>query len=131
MPYRIKKKQLQNILKDAISTSKDDGKEICGLIINTGYFLELIQTKNKIKRGGSFAFYVNEINKIKKAALVLNYEIVGTFHSHPYYFAKPGKSDLVNAENDDLMLIIDCIDKEIMLWKIKNGKTNKVKYELL
>jgi len=89
MPIKIKNKQLRRLIKNAIAASKDDGKEICGLIVDTGYFLELIQVKNKIKSGGGFRFYLPEIKKIEKAVSVINYEIVGTFYSHPFYIAQP------------------------------------------
>ncbi len=131
MLHRLKKKQLQNLISDSVSASTNKGREVCGLIVDTGYFLELIQVKNKIKRGGSFAFYVDEVNKIESAASILSYKIVGTFHSHPYYFAKPGESDLAAAEDGELMLIIDCLDKEAMLWKVKNKSAKKVKFELI
>ena len=131
MFYRLKKKQLHNLINDSVSASRDHGKEVCGLIVDTGYFLELIQVRNRIKRGGSFAFYVGEINKIERAVSTLGYEIVGTFHSHPYYIAKPGESDLAAAEDNELMLIIDSLNKEAMLWKVKNKSAKKVKFQLI
>ena len=131
MVYRLKRKQLHKLINDSVSASRDNGKEVCGLIVDTGYFLELIQVKNKIKRGGSFAFYVDEVNKIESAASILSYKIVGTFHSHPYYFAKPGESDLAAAEDGELMLVIDSLDKEAVMWKVKNKSANKVKFELI
>ena len=131
MSYSLKKKQLQNLIRNSVSASKNNGKEVCGLIVDTGYFLELIQVKNKIKRGGSSAFYVNEVNKIENAVSLLSFKIVGTFHSHPYYFAKPGERDLAAVEDGELMLIIDCLDKEAILWKVKNKSANKVKFELI
>jgi len=131
MFYRLKKKQLQNLIRNSVSASKNNGKEVCGLILDTGYFLELIQVKNKIKRGGSFAFYVDEVTKIENAVSLLSFKIVGTFHSHPYYSAKPGERDLSAVEDGELMLIIDCLDKEAVLWKVKNKSAKKVKFELI
>ncbi len=131
MLYRLKRKQLHKLINDSVSASRDNAKEVCGLIVDTGYFLELIQVKNKIKRAGSFAFYVDEVNKIESAASILSYKIVGTFHSHPYYLAKPGESDLAAAEDGELMLVIDCLDKEAMMWKVKGKSAKKVKFELI
>jgi proteasome lid subunit RPN8/RPN11 len=131
MFYRPKKKQLQKLISDSVSVSRNNGKEVCGLIVDTGYFLELIQVKNKIKRGGSFKFYVDEVNKIESAVSLLSYKIVATFHSHPYYYAKPGESDLAAAEDGELMLIIDCLDKVAMLWIVKNKSAKKVEFKLI
>ena len=121
MRFRIKKRQLRGLIEIAASSAKDGGKEICGILIDTGYFLELIRLRNKIRGGGSFGFYAKEIRRVEKAASDLNYKIVGSFHSHPIYFAKPGEGDLSNPEDDDLMLIIDCMEKKADLWKIKRG----------
>ena len=59
---------------------------------------------------GRFAFYVNEVKEIEKAVSLLNYQIVGTFHSHPYYIAEPARNDLTGSEDGELMLIIDCLN---------------------
>lgn len=131
MPYKIKNDQLKALIKNAVIASKDGGKEICGLIVDTGYFLELIQVRNKIKTGGSFRFYVPEIRNIEKAVSVMNFEIVGTFHSHPLSIAKPGNSDLTDVSENELMLIIDCIDKHAVLWKIINGEVKKATFKVI
>ena len=131
MPLKIKNKQLRTLIKNAVAVSKNGGKEICGLIVDTGYFLELIQVRNKIKTDGGFEFYIPEIKRIEKAVSVIGFEIVGTFHSHPFYIAKPGKKDLAGVNSSELMLIIDCMDKEAMLWKVKGRKANRVKFELI
>jgi proteasome lid subunit RPN8/RPN11 len=131
MRVRIKRKQLRDLIEIAASSAKDGGKEVCGLLIDTGYFLELIRLRNKTKKGGSFGFYAKEICGLEKAVSHLNYKVVGSFHSHPLYFAKPGEGDLSNSEDDDLMLIIDCVEKKADLWKIKRGKANRVKYEVI
>jgi hypothetical protein len=54
MLYRLKKKELQNLISDSVSASTNNGREVCGLIVDTGHFLELIQVKNKIKKGWKF-----------------------------------------------------------------------------
>lgn len=116
----------------AVSEAKNDGKEICGLLVDNGYYVDLIQVKNKIERGSSFAFYVNEIRAIQKAVSTLNYEIIGTFHSHPVGLAEPGKSDIENTHNDSYMIIFGVMEKEIELWYIdKNYKTIKDKMNII
>lgn len=125
------RKQLEQIIKESVLSAKNNGTEICGLLIDNGYFIEIVSVNNKNKVGGGFEFYVNEVKFIEKAVTKLNHEIIGTFHSHPTYIAKPGTSDIENAVNDSLMLIIDVMDKKTALWHIIDKKIKKRKFELL
>jgi proteasome lid subunit RPN8/RPN11 len=127
--HRIFRRQVRAFLKLAVKSSKTEGREICGLLLSNGYCLELVLTQNKTKRPGGFSFYSREVLKIERAAPFLNYRIVGTFHSHPWSSAVPGKSDIEYAEDDSLMLIISCWDKEANLWRIYNRKAHQVKLE--
>ena len=61
----------------------------------------------------------------------VGHEIVGTYHSHPLYIASPCRTDIANAVDDSIMLIIDATDKKTALWHIKNGKKRKVAFTLL
>jgi proteasome lid subunit RPN8/RPN11 len=122
--YKFLKPHLDKMIDAAIHAAADGGKEICGLLVDNGYFIELIQTKNKRKRGGGFAFYSQEVRSIEVAAEKLGRRIIGTFHSHPLSTAIPGESDLANAVDDSLMLIIEVEDKKAGLWHIKD-QTNK------
>jgi proteasome lid subunit RPN8/RPN11 len=126
--YRISRDELKAMTKEAIWAAQNNGKEICGLLVTNGYFVELVRTVNKTKRGGGFSFYSKEINSIESAAKKLNHKIVGTFHSHPYYIAEPGESDISDAFDDEIMLVIDVINRDAALWRI--GKNRKVKLEI-
>jgi proteasome lid subunit RPN8/RPN11 len=131
MLYRVSKHQLKTLRLKAIHSADADGREICGLIIDNGSYLELLEVQNKVKRGGSFSFYVNEIRAVQKATILLHHEIVGTFHSHPYASAEPGKSDIEGTLDDALMLVFSCLDKNEVLWKIKDGKAKRLKIQLI
>jgi len=129
--YMFENSQFQEEIEGAVQSKNDGGKEICGLMIDNGYFLELIRTRNKIKRGGGFAFYRTEIRNIQSAVNILGHEIVGTYHSHPLYIAKPGKGDIDNALDDSLMLVIDATDKKASLWHIINNEATELNYSLI
>jgi hypothetical protein len=58
---KIRRASLYRTSKLAEQAAKNNGEEICGLLVNNGYFFESILAKNKRKTGGGFAFYVNEI----------------------------------------------------------------------
>jgi len=121
--YILNEACFKRLLQDACRrTRKVPGTEICGLIIDTGYHLSLIPTRNVSPRVGSFVLSRPDVRQIAAAAKVLGQEIAGTFHSHPLGVATPGKSDIKNAVDDSLMFIFDCIGKEGRLWKIKAGK---------
>ncbi len=127
MNKKIIKKDLNRIIRDARKTARNDGHEICGLLIDNGHFIEILKTKNKSKRCGHFEFDGKQIRQIMKSVKDLNRDIVGTFHSHPAYYAKPGDGDIKGAVDDSLMLVIDCIGNEAKLWRIKNKKAREVK----
>jgi proteasome lid subunit RPN8/RPN11 len=107
------------------------GAEICGLLVDNGYFIELIKVTNKSKRWGSFSFYANEIRLIAKAVRFMNHEIIGTFHSHPFGISEPSESDILNTHDDSFMLIIDVRGKELGFWYIKDSDNIKTEFELI
>ena len=128
--YRITKNQLDEITKAATSSATRGGREICGLLMDNGYFIELIRAKNMIRKGGGFQFNSTEIRTIQTAAKQLNHKIIGTFHSHPAYLAVPSDSDIRCTLDDSLMLIIDVLGKKAALWHIKDKKKRKVRFGL-
>jgi proteasome lid subunit RPN8/RPN11 len=130
-PYRLLKKPLQNMISKAVKLSRKGGREICGLLVDNGYFLECLEVKNAAKCGGSFTFHLKEIHLIEKAVSTRGHSIVGTFHSHPLSLAQPGDIDLSGIVEPELMLIIDCLDKEARLWRIAREKAYEVQFELL
>lgn len=130
-PLRLLRSSLGRASKQARQAARYNGEEICGLLIDNGYFLELVHVKNKCKTGGGFAFYIHEIRAIKKMAAAFDHEIVGTFHSHPLGLAEPGKSDIYYAINNSLMLIFDVLGKTFALWHIQGKKAKLVEYDII
>lgn len=118
-------------MKHAVAVAKNGSREITGLIVDNGYCLDLIECKNKSRCPAICSFYYREVRQIVKAAETLSYEVAGTFHSHPFSLAEPGSSDIKNAVNDSLMLILDCTDQEAKLWHIKKGKATELKFKRL
>ena len=129
--FKIVGKHLRDLIHDAVNAAKDNGNEICGFLVFNGHFIELIRARNKRRKGGSYSFYTSEVKAIEQAVSRLNHEIIGTFHSHPAWFSEPGEDDIKNAVDDSLMLIIDCIEKDVRLWHIKNKKAQELSVELI
>jgi proteasome lid subunit RPN8/RPN11 len=104
------------------------GTEICGLIIDTGFQLSLVQTRNVSRRLGGFVLSRPDVRRIVDAVRILKQEVVGTFHSHSIAPAIPGKSDLANAVDDSLMLIFDCVARSGRLWRIRSGRARELEF---
>ncbi len=115
----------------ATESARDGGCEVCGLLVDKGDFLELVQVRNKCKAGGGFAFYVGEVRAVQKRVAASGREIVGTFHSHPVGVAAPGRSDIRHAVDDSLMLICDVTGREWALWHIEQEKARAVEFSVL
>jgi len=129
--YNFVRQKLDAIVREAVKSAKNGGIEICGLILDNGLFLELVRVRNKVKRGGGFSFYFNEVRAIERMSNVCGHSIVGTFHSHPVGIAKPGSSDVINAVDDSLMLIIDVSDRKAQLWHIKDRRVRQLQLALI
>jgi proteasome lid subunit RPN8/RPN11 len=130
MKNKVLKTDLMRAIRKARKTARNGGREIAGLLIYNGHFMELLETRNTYQKGGHFQYDERQIKTIMKAVKELGHEIVGTFHSHPAYIAKPGEGDLNGALEDSLMLVIDCINSEARLWRIKAGKARNVNMEI-
>lgn len=128
--HRMRRVDVDALVEHSIEAARSPGREICGLLVDTGYFIKPIQLDNKRPAGG-YEFYVRQVRKIKVIAEALGCEIVGTFHSHPAYTARPGDSDIAGAPNDSLMLIIDVCDRDYALWRVYNGRASRIRLTLL
>jgi proteasome lid subunit RPN8/RPN11 len=129
MNNKIIGKELRGTIRKARKAASDGYREICGLLIDNGHFLEMLETTNVSQKGGHCEFDEKQIKAVMKAVNHLQHEIVGTFHSHPISEAKPGNGDIEGAVDDSLMLIIDCTEGEARLWRIKNARARRVKFK--
>lgn len=128
---RFSKSQFKRLEQQSKQAATLNGCEVCGLILDNGLFLELIQLRNKTRRGGGFSFYFGEVRAARKWACLCHHEIVGTFHSHPVGAPSPGSSDLCNAVDDSFMLIFDVVGRAARLWHVKNGQAKLLRFSLL
>lgn len=117
-----------SLILHARMEAADNGREACGLLVWNGHFIKIVQTRNRVRNGGSFAFYPSDVRRIVRAAEVLNCEVVGTFHSHPAYLAVPSKGDVSGALDDSLLLIVDVMATEMRLWRVKRKEAAPVRF---
>lgn len=130
MKNKIPKRELSRAIRSARKAAQNH-KEICGLLIYNGHFIELLETRNASMKNRKFRFNENQIRTITEAVRLLRHEIVGMFHSHPVSKAVPGPGDIKGVLDNSLMLIIDCIGNEALMWKIRNGKARKMGMEII
>lgn len=129
--FRFVGSQIRDLIRIAVITKKPKGFEIAGLIIDTGHCQSLILQTNASRTPGHFVFIPKQIRTTVKAAKRLGFSVIGTFHSHPASFAIPGSTDIKFAEEDDLMLVIDCFDREARLWRIRGNRAYFLQYQLI
>ena len=98
------------------------GYEICGLLIQTNICISLLPIRNGSKNLGEFWITAQaKQNECRKRNISFS-RIVGTYHSHPLSGIAPGESDIRGAQDGELMLIFDCWDNKIGLWRIFRGE---------
>jgi proteasome lid subunit RPN8/RPN11 len=100
----------------------EDHQEICGVIIGDEYSLRLVRVRNASRRRCHSEMKAIDYQTVVKAARRLGYQAIGTFHSHPIWYVKPGYSDCRSDAPGRLILIIDCIGREARLWRIMRNR---------
>ncbi len=125
--YSISRQAFDALMRRAVANGKRRGREICGLLVAHANVLTPIPLRNKVKGGGSWAFYSREVRQAVAMAERGEGEVVGTFHSHPIGLPEPGTSDIENGQRDSLMLIVDCLDKKWGLWHIDGGEAKRLR----
>jgi proteasome lid subunit RPN8/RPN11 len=130
MPYRMRRSELRKLTTKAVKLS-NDLHEICGLLVDNGYFLQLVEVRNTCRRPCSFCLHGGDIRVVEKACDRLNSRVVGTFHSHIVSPAKPGKGDIDGASDGNLMLVLDTIHRDLGLWRIRGRRAYRLKLEII
>ena len=126
---KLLRRHLKAAVREAVALARKNQRETCGLLIHSGYAIELVSVRNTARRPGHFVFDARQVRALQRAARLLGHEVLGTYHSHPVSPARPGRGDIEGTLNDSLMLIIDCIEREARLWHIHDGKARSVRYE--
>lgn len=122
--------ELRRSIRRAVKAGRT-GDEICGLLVDNGWFLQLVPLKNKARAPGSFLLGRNRVREARKAARRFGYRVVGAYHSHPVSPPVPGEADIAGARRGDLMLILDAFEQKLGLWRIGQRKATRVPFRLL
>jgi proteasome lid subunit RPN8/RPN11 len=128
---RVLKRQFRDVLRRAVRLARAEHKEVCGLLVDNGFFLQMLEVRNVSRRPGSFVLSLSDARKLERAASLVGNKVVGSFHSHVLGLAKPGKTDIHGSHDGEIMLIIDTLDRKARLWRIKNGRARELRLEFL
>jgi len=128
--WRILEGDLDDAVKRAVLAAAR-GREICGLLIDNGYFLELISMRNKSRIPDKCAFYFGEVRTIEKACRKVGHRIIGTFHSFPGSSADIGEQRVENGVDGTLLLVISSTEKKATLWQTEGRQAKQAPFTLL
>ena len=106
-------------------------REVCGLLVDHGGLVRLVQTRNLSKAPCSFWIGRRDWGRVEKAAAVLGSRIVGTFHSHVVSDAVPGPGDLRGAVSGHVMVIVTAWSGEVRAWRIRRRRAFRLKHEVV
>jgi proteasome lid subunit RPN8/RPN11 len=129
--HRFLKRQFRDLLRRAVRVAKSEQREVCGFLVENGFFLQTVEVKNVSRRRGNFVLSRTGARDVQRAASRLGSRVVGTFHSHVFGLAKPGESDIQGANRGELMLVFDTMDREARLWRIGNDRARELPFELI
>ena len=88
-PIRLRRSDIRVLMSKARVCAKE-AREICGLLIDNGHFLQVRETRNISRRRGSFRLDMREIDALCRASEKLGLKVAGTFHSHIVGSPAPG-----------------------------------------
>ena len=128
--WRMLEGELDDAVKRAVLAAARR-REICGLLIDNGYFLELIFMRNKSRMPNKCAFYFGEVRTMEKACKKVGHRVIGTFHSFPSSSAEMGDDRIENGVEGSLLLVISSTEKKATLWQTEEGQVKQVPFTLL
>ena len=123
----LEEKNVRTIWARARRLAKEH-REVCGLLVDHGGLVTLVETRNKSERRGGFWIHPVDWRAIERAAALLGSRIVGTFHSHPASAPVPGTGDLRGAVHGHAMIIFDATMGDLRTWRIRNGRAYRLRH---
>jgi proteasome lid subunit RPN8/RPN11 len=103
-------------------------REVCGLLVDHGGLVTLVETRNKSARPGSFWIHPTDWKKVERAAALLGSRVVGTFHSHLASDPVPGSGDIRGAVQGHAMVILDATSGELRAWRIRKSRAYRLRH---
>src|SRR4051794_25437894 len=107
-----------------------DFREVCGLLVDHGGLVTLVETRNKSRRAGSFWIHPIDWKAIERAAALLGSRVVGTFHSHLASDPVPGNGDIRGAVHGHAMVIVNATTGELRAWRIRSGRAYRLRHQV-
>jgi proteasome lid subunit RPN8/RPN11 len=89
----------------------------------------MVTIRNRARRPGRWVFDGPQVRAIQPAVEQLGWRIVGTWHSHPVSTARPSPGDIAGAFEGDLMLLIDCVERDAKLWRVGKTTAREIRFD--
>jgi proteasome lid subunit RPN8/RPN11 len=122
---------LRAVIRRAVTVARSSQREVAGVLVSHGGVLALVELKNVSRRRGHFQLRVADITATERAARQLESSVVGTWHSHVVSEARPSPGDLESARENSLLLIIDTIGREALLWRVRRKRGHRVGFQVI
>ena len=126
----LDRKNVRAIAARARRLAKNLG-EVCGLLVDHGGLVTLVETRNKSTRPLSFWIHPADWKAIERAAVRLGSRVVGTFHSHMASDPAPGAGDIRGAVHGHAMVILDAATGDLRAWRIRKGRAFRLRHRFL
>jgi proteasome lid subunit RPN8/RPN11 len=128
--YSLTRRDFRRLRDRAIRAQQRDQSEICGVLFADGSGrISIAFLQNASPRPLHFEIDNAKLREARETARRAGLRFVGTFHSHPVGFARPGATDL-KAPLRHLQLIFDVCAREAKLWKIKLESARRTAVEV-
>ena len=116
LPYREKRR----LCDRAYRAQQRDQSEVCGLLIaDSKRRIALHFVKNDSGVPGKYKIAKDEIQAVRKNAILHKKRVLGSFHSHPISEAIPGRGDVTGGFYAGVEMIYDVCGREVKLWRIQ------------
>lgn len=126
--YSVWESDLRTALRQARSAASER-REVCGVLLDVGPCLRLVQTKNVSRHEGTFSISGADLRRIDRHAVALGHEVVGIYHSHILASAVPGPADLEHAPPRSLMLILQALDRTASMYWVTQKRAQSQRFK--
>jgi len=115
--YTLPYSEQQRLRDRAYRAQQRDQSEVCGVLLaNAERLLRFHFMTNAAEEPGVWALDRLDLIKVRRSYSTTEWDVVGTFHSHPISEAIPGPRDFASLSVHQLQLIYDVCGRQSRLW---------------
>ncbi len=115
--YILPTHELRSLHKAAYSAQQRNHLEVCGaVIVRRGSEIALRLLPNRSDEPYRYALSLNDLSALEKELADSEFQVIGSFHSHPLSEAVPGPGDVERGFYKGMELIYDVCARQARLW---------------